>query len=99
MTTYPTIPAEHLRIGHCIGWEGRGAEIEDTTHEPDEGQIYVRIRFDGALWDEGYSIPYGTPIELLHKSQFDQWRAVQDAAAAKLDATMEALRQPVGRAA
>lgn len=99
MTTYPTIPAEHLAVGHCIIWNGEGGSVEDVTDQPDDESVYVEICFDPAHCDEPFTIPYGTAIRLLHQSQFDRWKARQDAAAAKLDATMEALKQPVGRAA
>jgi hypothetical protein len=93
MTTYPTIPAEDLRVGHCINWNGEGCSVEDVYDQPDDESVYLTVCFDEGRPDEGVTIPYGTAVGLLHQCQFDRWKAAQERAAATLDATLDALKR------
>jgi hypothetical protein len=85
MTTYPTIPAEDLRVGHCINWEGEGCSVEDVYDQPDDESVYLTVCFDEGRPDESVTIPYGTAVSLLHQCQFERWKASQQTRAAKHD--------------
>lgn len=96
------IPAEHLTVGLIIFWNGESGSIEDITDQPDDESVYVEICFDGARTDEGFSIPYGTEVGLVHARQAIEAlkaMAVKKAAEHAEALSIEANKQPLGRVA